>query len=96
MIDALAQTIRERRPFRNAGFVGECRTYVVRDNGDTGASGSLHDDRVMCYAIGEMLRRHEPPRQEVVSLHDELGALMNDGEWERLAGAFGGHVDSRY
>jgi hypothetical protein len=73
MIDALAQTIRERRPWRNAGFVGECRTYIIKDNGDTGASGNLHDDRVMCYAIGEMLRRHAPPTQEVVWLAEELG-----------------------
>jgi hypothetical protein len=96
MIDALAQTFRERRGWRNAALIGEARTYVVKDNGDTAASGNLHDDRVMCYAIAEMLRRHEPAHQEVVSLHEELDALMNEGEWERLAGAFGGHVDSRY
>jgi hypothetical protein len=47
-------------------------------------------------AIAEMLRRHEPAHQEVVSMHDELAALMDEREWERLAGAFGGHVDSRY
>jgi hypothetical protein len=73
MIDALAQTIRERRPWRNAGFVSECKTYVVKDNGDTGASGNLHDDRVVAYAIAEMLRRHAPPTQEVVWLAEELG-----------------------
>jgi hypothetical protein len=96
MIDALAQTFRERRAWRNAALIGEARTYVIKDNDDTAASGNLHDDRIMAYAIAEMLRRHEPAHQEVVSLHDELDALMNEGEWERLAGAFGGYVDDRY
>jgi hypothetical protein len=50
----------------------------------------------MAYAIAEMLRRHEPAHQEVVSMRDELAALMDEREWERLAGAFGGHIDSRY
>jgi hypothetical protein len=76
-------------------LIGEARTYVIKDNGDTAASGTLHDDRIMAYAIAEMLRRHEPARQEIVSMHDELAALMSESEWERLAGAFG-HVDRRY
>jgi hypothetical protein len=97
MIDALAQTIRERRPWRNAGFVGEARTYVLKDNGDTGASGSLHDDRVVAYAIAEMLRRYEPAHQEVVSLHDEFEALMDEHEWRHLERAVaGGPLDPRY
>ena len=96
MIDGLATTFRGRRPWRNAALLGEARTYVVKDNGDTAASGNLHDDRIMAYAIAEMLRRHEPAHQEVVSLHDELDALMNESEWQRLVGAFGGHIDQRY
>jgi hypothetical protein len=96
MIDALATAIRERRPFRNAALIGEAHTYVVKDNGDTAASGNLHDDRIMAYAIAEMLQRHEPAHQEIVSLHDELDALMNESEWDRLAASYGGRVDSRY
>jgi hypothetical protein len=46
---------------------------VVKDNGDTAASGNLHDDRIMAYSIAEMLRRHAPPTQEVVWLAEELG-----------------------
>jgi hypothetical protein len=83
-----------RRPWRNAALIGEARTYVVKDNGDTTASGNLHDDRIMAYATAEMLPRHEPAHQEVVSLHDELDALMNEGEWERLASAFGGRMSA--
>ena len=45
MIEALAQTIRAGRSFRNAAFIGEARTYVVKDNGDTSASGNLHGPR---------------------------------------------------
>jgi len=56
MIDALAITIKEHRPYRNASFVSEARTYVVLDNGGTAASGNLKDDRVMAYAIVEQLR----------------------------------------
>ena len=47
----------------------------------------------MAYAIAEMLRRHEPAHQEVVSLHDELDALMNEGAWERLAASGARTVD---
>ena len=39
---------------------------------------------------------HESPRQEIVFMHDELAALMSESEWEHLAGAFGGRIDSRY
>jgi hypothetical protein len=79
-----------------AALISEACTYVVKDNGDTGASGNLHDDRITAYAIAEMLRRHEPAHQEVVSLHDELDVLMNEGEWDRLAASFGGVIDRRY
>jgi hypothetical protein len=50
----------------------------------------------MSYSIAEMLRRYEPAHQEVVWLHEELARLTDDREWDRLAGAFGGPVDSRY
>ena len=96
MIDALAMSILERRPWRSAAFLGECMTYVVDEKGGTGASGTTHDDLVMSYGIAEMMRRFVPPHQEVVSLHTELATLMDEAEWERLAGVFGGHVDPRY
>lgn len=73
MIDALAAAIRERRPYRNAAFLGEARTYVVKDNGDTGASGNLHDDLVMATAVAEMMRQYAPPVEQIVTLDEVLG-----------------------
>lgn len=70
-IDGLGQAIAERWPFRNAAFVGECRTYVVKDSGETAASGNLFDDRVMAAAIAIAIRTYQPPTQEVVHLADE-------------------------
>jgi len=70
-IDGLGQAIAERWPFRNAAFVGECRTYVVKDSGETAASGNLHDDRVMAASIALAIRTYQPPTQEVVHLADE-------------------------
>ncbi len=66
IIDGLAMTIKERRPFRNVAFVGEARTYVVKDGGKTGASGQLHDDRVMAYAIAEQVRSLPLPARQAV------------------------------
>ena len=63
MIDSLAVAIRERRGYRSIRFVDEARTYAVKDNGDTGASGSLFDDRVIAYAIAEQVRRVAGPQQ---------------------------------
>jgi len=110
-IDALAEAIQERWPFRSAAFIGEARTYVVRENGSTGASGALHDDRVMAAAIGVMMRAFQSPQQIVTSLHDELEAIAPD-DWQQIErqwhrevagmhndwGSMGGlpTVDSRY
>ncbi len=69
-IDGLGQAIAERWPFRNAAFISECRTYVIKDNGETAASGNLHDDRVMAAAVGLQVRTYQPPRQETVYLSD--------------------------
>jgi len=82
-IDALAEAIQERWPFRNAAFIGECRTYVLKENGATGASGALHDDRVMSAAIAVMMRNFQPPQQIVTSLHDELEAIAPD-DWQQI------------
>ncbi len=70
MVDALAQAIQERWPFHDTAFVAECRTYTVRDNGSTGASGSLHDDRVMAASIALQLRAFQPATEEIVYLDD--------------------------
>jgi hypothetical protein len=48
----------------------------------------------MAYAIAEMLRRHEPAHREVVSMHDELDALMNESEWDRLMAPY--RIETRY
>ncbi len=111
MIDALAQAIRERRPFRNAALLGECRTYVVKDNGDTAASGSLHDDRVMAAAIAEMMRRYPVTTQEVVYFEDlwtedderafrqfqrSIFTDHSAGGLQGYVGNAGGGVDPRY
>ncbi len=58
MIAALALAIMERRPYRDAAFIAEARTYAIKDNGATGASGNLHDDRVMAMGIAEQVRQH--------------------------------------
>jgi hypothetical protein len=69
-IDALAQAIQERWSFHEAAFIGEARTYVVKDNGSTGASGTLHDDRVLSASIALQLRNHRPATTEVVHFAD--------------------------
>lgn len=73
MVDALAEVIRSRRPYRNGRFVGEALTYVVIDNGDTAASGDMHDDLVIAYALAEMMRRYAPPVTTVEYGLDALG-----------------------
>jgi len=110
-IDGLAQVLAERGPIHNAALLAECRTYVVRDNGTTGADGSLHDDRVMAMAIAVQLRNYQPQQQIVTSLHDELATIEPDDwrqierQWHREVagmhndwGSMGGlpTVDSRY
>ncbi len=72
MIDALAVSIRERRPYRNADFVSEATTYVIEDNGATNASGDAHDDRVIAYALAEIGRGWAPPAEEVEYLEDYM------------------------
>lgn len=57
MIDALATSIQEERPYRNRLFVSEARTYAITDKGDTAASGDQHDDRIVSYAIAEQMRK---------------------------------------
>jgi len=73
MIDALAATIREGRPYRNAAFVSEAMTYVLEDSGSTNASGSAHDDRVISYSLCCVGRLWSPEQQIVTSLASDLG-----------------------
>jgi hypothetical protein len=49
---------------------------------------------VTAYAVGEMMRRHEPMRQELVSMHEELAALMDESEWARVMAPY--RIDNRY
>jgi hypothetical protein len=86
MIDGLAQAIRERRPFRNALFLAEARTYTVKNNGETAGSGTAHDDRVMAYSIAEMLRHtHVQPPQQVIDLEQVVGPLSIYGDGDPFA-----------
>ena len=79
MIDALAVAIKERRPYRNALFIAEALRYIIKDNGDTSASGkaddphAAHDDRVVAYAICEMMRRTIPTMTVTADLRAAIG-----------------------
>jgi hypothetical protein len=42
--------------FRSRNLLEECRTFVNRANGSTGAANGAHDDCVMAMAIGQMVR----------------------------------------
>ncbi len=69
-IDGLAQAIQERWAFHDAAFIAEARTYVIKENGSTGASGALNDDRIMAASIALQLRTFQPATEEVVYLDD--------------------------
>jgi len=92
MIDGLAAAIREQRPYHNAALLGECRTYVMRDNGDTGASGALHDDRVMAAAIAEVMRRYPVVTEEIVGM-EEIWTQDDERSYQHGRVRIGGDVD---
>jgi hypothetical protein len=48
----------EQRPemFRSQRLLGECRTFVGRERGKTGAANGAHDDLVMAMAVGQAVR----------------------------------------
>ena len=43
--------------FRSKRLLEECRTFVTRANGSTGAAGGAHDDCVMAFAIAQAVRK---------------------------------------
>jgi hypothetical protein len=55
-----------------------------------------HDDLTTALALAVKSVMDVPEQQEIVSLVDLLDETMPEAEWERLAGAFGGCIDSRY
>ena len=48
----------EQRPelFQKPGLLGECRTFVGRERGKTGAASGAHDDLVMAMAMAQAVR----------------------------------------
>ena len=47
-----AGLVEEPERFQSRRLLGECRSFVRRPNGSTGARAGTHDDRVMAMAIG--------------------------------------------
>jgi hypothetical protein len=54
----------EKRPemFKSKRLLGECRTFVGRERGKTGAANGAHDDLVMAMAIAQAVRAEVLPR----------------------------------
>ena len=46
----------EPEMFKSARLLGECRTYISRERGKTGAANGAHDDLVMAMAIAQSVR----------------------------------------
>jgi hypothetical protein len=55
-----------------------------------------YDDLVTALALAVKSMMDVPEQQEIVSLVDILDETMSQAEWERLAGALGGFIDTRY
>jgi len=65
MIENLAAALMaEPRLFRSPRLLNECRTFVRRANGNTGAAPGTHDDCVMALAIAFAVRMAEAGRRE--------------------------------
>lgn len=54
----------EERPemFNSMRLLGECRTFVGRERGKTGAANGSHDDLVMAMAVAQAVRAEMMPR----------------------------------
>lgn len=52
----------EQRPemFQSRRLLGECRTFVGRERGKTGAANGAHDDLVMAMAVAQAVRAEMP------------------------------------
>jgi hypothetical protein len=57
-------TLLETRPqmFNSLRLLGECRTFVGRERGKTGAANGAHDDLVMAMAVAQAVRSEMLPR----------------------------------
>jgi hypothetical protein len=55
-----------------------------------------YDDLVTALALATKSMMDVPEQREVISLTELLDETMPQAEWEALAGALGGHIDSRY
>ncbi len=65
MIENLALALAEEpAKFRSVRLLNECRTFVRRADGNTGAAAGTHDDCVMALAIAWEVRRTEAGRRE--------------------------------
>jgi hypothetical protein len=53
----------EQRPemFKSKRLLGECRTFVGRERGKTGAANGAHDDLVMAMAVAQAVRAEMLP-----------------------------------
>ena len=51
-----AALVEEPDRFLSRRLLGECRSFVRRANGSTGALAGTHDDRVMAMAMGLAVR----------------------------------------
>jgi hypothetical protein len=53
----------EQRPemFKSKRLLGECRTFVGRERGKTGAANGAHDDLVMAMAVAQAVRTEMSP-----------------------------------
>jgi hypothetical protein len=54
----------EQRPeiFKSKRLLSECRTFVGRERGKTGAANGAHDDLVMAMAVAQAVREEMLPR----------------------------------
>ncbi len=61
---ARLETLLEERPeiFQSKRLLGECRTFVGRERGKTGAANGSHDDLVMAMAVAQAVRAEMLPR----------------------------------
>jgi hypothetical protein len=55
---AMLGSLLEQRPqmFWSRRLLGECRTFVGREHGKTGAANGAHDDLVMAMAVAQAVR----------------------------------------
>ncbi len=87
MVDYLAKVIREKElVLHDKALVGEMLTFIQAANGDLGATGGDHDDRVMAAAIALQMHKLSPAvRPYVVERGGVLADLRRSGSGEAAA-----------